>query len=136
MCCRSSIKETGCDQDLRITVLSTFYDSASPLIIKFSEMFRACTQGTASHQDVLPMWWAPPYSLFTFCLRSLPPHRRALNMPEHMKSDYYSTQVLRSLPTHQRSLLWEAFLLSEPFASPWPLQMPRYFQSQQTSAHC
>lgn len=70
---------------------------------------------------------------------TVPPHRRALNMPGPGNRSYYSTQVLSTAVNHQRSLLLGSFLaLRASFTSPWPLQMPRPStpQSQQTSSHC
>ena len=67
------------------------------------------TQGTAPHQYVLPMWWAPPY----LCSHSVSGHcTTSQKSTQHVLAPKLEpllyTGAKRSLPTHQRSLLWEA----------------------------
>ena len=70
---------------------------------------------------------------------TVPPHRKALSMSWPRNWSHYSTQVLSAAYQPTRGACSGKLpLLSEPFTSPWPLQMPRPStpRSQQTSSHC
>ena len=141
MCClESSIKEAEqwpgssdyCSED--------FYDSASPPIS--SEVSRDVRAHTGNSPTSVCAAHVVGTSLLTVHILSqvtVPPHRKALSMSWPRNWSHYSTQVLSAAYQPTRGACSGKLpLLSEPFTSPWPLQMPRPStpRSQQTSSHC
>ena len=98
-------------------------------------------QRTAPHQHVLPRWWEPPYSLFTFCLKSLyhlTEEHSTCPGPEIGATTLHRGEAQPTSPPEEPAL--GGLLCSRS-----PLLPPGHFKcpdlpptprSQQTSSHC